>query len=127
MRHIKKVLQETFIPHVDVSDLERTGRQIPEHTRLSRALAAFALTICAELQPDQACELIVDGFQDNGIDAVFHDEDERCVYLVQSKWMQNGGGLDVGEVGKLIQAAARSFAALLPVSVIHRRRRPAES
>lgn len=103
MRHIRKVLQETFIPHVDVSDLERAGRQIPEHTQLSRALAAFALTICAELKPDQACELIVDGFQDNGIDAIFHDEDERCVYLVQSKWMQSGGGLDVSEVGKLIQ------------------------
>ncbi len=103
MRHIQKVLTETYVPFVDISDHGKSGRQVPEHTRLSRALAGFALKICADLDPNGACAQIVDGFNDNGIDAVYHDEGAHCVYLVQSKWMQGGGGIDVGDVGKFVQ------------------------
>ncbi|MES2639734.1 MAG: AIPR family protein [Myxococcota bacterium] len=104
MRHIQRVLSETFEPHVDVSDLAKRGRGAPEPAKLSRALAAFGLRIASGLEPRPACAQIVDGFQDNGIDAVYYDEHERCVYLVQAKWIQSGeGGIDSGEVSKFLQ------------------------
>lgn len=104
LRHIQRTLQDSFVPHVDISDYDRGKRTAPEHAVLSRALAAYALKIRADLTPEQACKHVVDGFGDNGIDAIYHDEEAHCVYLVQSKWVKTGG-LEVAEVSKFVQGA----------------------
>ena len=44
---------------------------------------------------------VVDGFDDNGIDAIHFDAAERLLYLVQSKWDSEGtGGIELGDAQK---------------------------
>ncbi len=42
--------------------------------------------------PASAARAVTDGAGDNGIDAIYFDESNRRLYLVQSKWMKNGVG-----------------------------------
>lgn len=68
---------------------------------LSRALAAYAIHHLASCEPFDAAKSLVDGGNDNGIDAVYFNESESKLYLVQSKWMHDGKGEpDNGSVKK---------------------------
>ena len=42
--------------------------------------------------PDEASNAIVDGRDDNGIDAIFFDKETKTLWLVQSKWIKDGNG-----------------------------------
>jgi hypothetical protein len=53
--------------------------------RLSRALAAFAIQNLAEVTPAEAANAVVDGFNDNGLDAIFFDRQKNILWVVQSK------------------------------------------
>ena len=57
---------------------------------LTRSQAALALSHIAGIDKHIAATSIVDGFDDNGIDAIYFDEVIRTVYVVQSKWMESG-------------------------------------
>jgi hypothetical protein len=65
-----------------------------EKNRLSRSLAAFAIEKLADVAPSQAANALVDGGNDNGIDAIHFDRTQNRLWLVQSK---AGGGPDRGE------------------------------
>jgi hypothetical protein len=60
---------------------------------LSRALATFAIASEADLSPDVAATAVVDGFDDNGIDAVFYSAAEKVLYISQAKWSVDGPDL----------------------------------
>ncbi len=88
---------------VDVSDVSPDQRDI---TRLTRGLAAWALTKIAGVTDADAAAAITDGFDDNGLDAVLvaNDSGNPVVYLVQSKWKKDGKGSPaVGDVHKFVQ------------------------
>lgn len=53
---------------------------------MSRALAAQALVQHANATNAEALDSIVDGGGDNGIDAIFCDKVQNCLFIVQSKW-----------------------------------------
>jgi hypothetical protein len=53
--------------------------------RLSRALAAFAIQNLAEVPPTQATSAVIDGFNDNGLDAVLFDRQKNILWVIQSK------------------------------------------
>jgi hypothetical protein len=58
----------------------------------------------SEVTPEVACENVTDGFDDNGIDGVFYNSDEKCLYIIQSKYHSNGNGsIDTGDLHKFIQ------------------------
>jgi hypothetical protein len=59
---------------------------------LSRALAAFAIMELSGCHPDIAAASVTDGTDDNGIDAFYYDRGTLRMYLVQSKWHENGQG-----------------------------------
>lgn len=104
LRHIQRVLSDEYEPRVDVSDIKGRQRDANSAARASRALAAFGLRIASGIDAGQACGHVVDGYQDNGLDAVYYDEQDRCVYVLQAKWSQSGsGGIESGDVGKFIQ------------------------
>jgi hypothetical protein len=79
----------------------------PDHREkafLSRATAGLALMHAAGIEAKPAAQAIVDGFDDNGLDAIYHDPNERLLYVVQSKWDSTGNGsMDSGEVQKFAQ------------------------
>ena len=46
----------------------------------------------AGLAASDAAHAVVDGFEDNGIDAIYYDPHEQLLYMVQSKWIQRERG-----------------------------------
>ncbi|MEG4534482.1 AIPR family protein [Microcoleus sp. D2_18a_D3] len=56
-----------------------------EKNRLSRSLAAFAIANIADITPAQAANSIVNGENDNGIDAIYFDRMKKLLLLVQAK------------------------------------------
>lgn len=56
-----------------------------EKNRLSRSLAAFAIANLADITPAQAAHSIINGENDNGIDAIYFDRMKNLLLLVQAK------------------------------------------
>lgn len=56
-----------------------------EKNRLSRSLAAFAIANLADITPAQAANSIINGENDNGIDAIYFDRMKNLLLLVQAK------------------------------------------
>lgn len=65
-----------------------------EKNRLSRSLSAFAIEKLAGVAPAQAAYAVVDGGNDNGLDAIHYDRSKSILWLVQSKI---GAAPDMGE------------------------------
>ncbi|MHC0068136.1 AIPR family protein [Nostoc sp. UIC 10890] len=91
--HIKQVEGEIngiFAELIDMSDCDGKKKNDKDNVLNSRALAAYSLHILAGVSPRQAAEAIVDGGEDNGIDGFLFNEKQKTLWLVQSKWIQNG-------------------------------------
>lgn len=102
-RQIKNHVETDFSPHIDISDVPEA--QI-ENTTLSRGVCALGLSYLTDIDPATAALQIVDGFNDNGIDAIYFDAGEKILYFVQSKWNNaHGGGIENGDVLKFLQGA----------------------
>lgn len=88
---------ETFIPRDDLKDTD------PElDTKLqTRCLAAFAVQSLTDCTVIDAATSVIDGADDNGVDAVYYSESQNCLVLTQSKWIKDGKSEpDSAEVGK---------------------------
>ncbi len=103
--HIKSTLQKRFHGLIDLSDVSKHGSpdQVTQFF-LTRSLAAYALTQAGQIDDKVAADAVVDGGQDNGIDAIYYDAAEKLAYLVQSKWIASGNGtIDLGDVQKFVK------------------------
>ena len=104
VRQIRAYLDKTFRPLINLHD---AGNRSPDEQQiifLSRALAAFAVAYTAKIEPEDAAKAVTDGWDDNGLDAIFYHPSERVLYLVQSKWRQDGfGTIDRGEIQKFLK------------------------
>ncbi|WP_405936125.1 AIPR family protein [Streptomyces sp. NBC_00726] len=90
VRQTARAFDETYAGLIDMSDF---GNRPPDQTEpafRSRALAAHAVRIVTGWTPEQAAECVIDGGQDQGIDAVAIDEAAAHIYLVQAKWSPTG-------------------------------------
>lgn len=68
---------------------------------LSRALAAFAVHKLTGCTLDEAAGAVVDGGGDGGIDAIFYVASTQILWIIQSKYHQNGRGEPaLGDVAK---------------------------
>lgn len=87
-----------------MSDYARMSADQKEDAFDSRAQAAFSLCITAKIPPASAADAIVDTFDDNGIDAIYYDPDDKILFLVQSKWHKNGRGtIEAADILKFVQ------------------------
>src|ERR1035437_1616678 len=101
VRQIKGYLEAKFSSHIDMSDWLSRPESQREMAFLSRAVSALTLMHLAGISPEMAAAAVVDGFNDNGIDAVYFDAAEKLLYLVQSKWDETGSGsVDLGDAQK---------------------------
>ena len=72
-----------------------------------RAVAALCIKNLADVDLDTAAKAITDGFQDNGLDAIFFDQNDDVLFLVQSKWSDDGTKpLDAEASNSLVSAVA---------------------
>lgn len=87
---IKNKFIEYFDQKIDISDYD--GR--PEDQRVnafcSRGLAAYAIAILTGKSYEIAAIAVTDEGNDGGIDAIYFDEDERILSVVQAKWSDEG-------------------------------------
>lgn len=86
IKQLEAELRQNFVELIDMSDCEGKKKNDSDNTFISRALAAYSLHILADVNPTQAAEAIVDGFNDNGIDALLFNKQQNTLWLVQSKW-----------------------------------------
>lgn len=81
---IIQILKRDYFPMIPQLSRNWTSEQ-HEKNRLSRSLAAFAITNLAEITPAEAANCIINGENDNGIDAVYFDRMKNLLWLVQAK------------------------------------------
>lgn len=98
---VRKALEREFAGLIDMTDpagqRDTNGQMF--RTRAAAALVVRSLTGCDSIA---ASRTIVDGFNDEGIDAVATDSATR-LWLVQSKWSDHGDkSITVGEVNSLL-------------------------
>lgn len=92
--HVSQIagaLHRLFDGKIDISDTQ-AGTPDSEKVFLTRALAAFSIKQLAGISPDDAALTVTDGTGDNGIDALHYDRLTKTMYVVQSKWHQDGNG-----------------------------------
>ncbi len=101
VNRIKSYLDKTFHGKIDLSDLAKQKEDDQQKSFYSRALSSYSLTIVAGATIDDAASAITDGFDDNGIDAIFFDRQTKNLWLVQSKFINDGsGGIANGDIEK---------------------------
>lgn len=109
VKRIKNFLDKHFNGKIDLSNLhKKCSEQDKEKQFRSRALAAYALTVVASAETEDAVNAITDGFGDNGIDAIYYDKPSNNLWLVQSKFIEKGkGGIDTGDIEKFNKGIKR--------------------
>lgn len=103
--HIATAVTERYRPHLDLTDVGRAPESDQSLVLKTRGLAAFALqSLVADIDENTAASHVTDGGGDNGIDALYVDHRDKRIYVVQSKWHDEGtGGISVGDMHKTIQ------------------------
>ncbi|MER5389752.1 AIPR family protein [Saccharopolyspora sp. NPDC002686] len=93
VRQVERALRKVYIDAdlLDSADLDGKTDEEREPRLLSRALAAQAVRIVTGFSPKEAASTVIDGANDQGIDAIaVVDGPDPHVYLVQAKWSKNG-------------------------------------
>lgn len=104
IRQIKAAIEKLFPGRIDLSDVSGKPEPLPTNALLTRGLAAYVLMYLAGISEDDAANAVTDGYEDNGIDAVYYHAAERVLYLVQTKWRHDGrGSFDRAEMGKFLK------------------------
>lgn len=99
LNQIQARILEKYDGRIDVTDASD-----PDAALRTRGLAAWVVEELSGCTEDAAAASVVDGYGDNGLDAIHIDEPSGIVYLVQSKWSQNGSGsTTVGDIHKFVQ------------------------
>lgn len=88
MIRIRARLEELFSEKIDMSDFPDDGSNHFE----TRAIAALALMMVCGLDSQQSSLHITDGYHDMGIDAIFLDDTQKQLFVIQSKWRNEGTG-----------------------------------
>jgi len=84
LNRIANVLERQFATHIDMSDWKNRADGDARKAFLSRAVAALCIKNLADVGPEVAAKCITDGFQDNGLDAIYFDQKNDILFLVQS-------------------------------------------
>lgn len=105
INQIVKNIRNTYDSLLDFSDISNFDFSKKEHIdmAISRGLNAYVIahiTGCSHLD---AALSVTDSGDDNGIDAIYYDSQENCLYVSQAKYDHDGKGEpDLGSVKKFI-------------------------
>ncbi|MGB7414029.1 MAG: AIPR family protein [Thermosynechococcaceae cyanobacterium] len=103
-RQIQSTLEKTFKSSINLADYNGKPEADKLNALLSRSLAAIAIKILSDTSIEEASHSITDGYNDNGIDAVYFNRNERILYVVQAKWRQDGNGsIELGDTLKFLE------------------------
>lgn len=91
INQIEQRIKSLFESLIDKSDIKENDSD-KESKILSRCLCAFAIYHSSGCNPIEAAKSITDGANDNGIDGIYFSEVNKTLYVVQSKWRDDGKG-----------------------------------
>ncbi|HNW97886.1 MAG TPA: AIPR family protein [Bacteroidales bacterium] len=91
INQISSKIQDLFKSHLELSDIGAKDNQKDDKI-ITRCLAAYAIYNSLEISEQQAAQSVVDGGDDNGIDAIFYSPTNKKMIIVQSKWSKDGSG-----------------------------------
>ncbi|MDA3047108.1 AIPR family protein [Campylobacter sp. VBCF_06 NA8] len=75
---------------------------IDENKFLSMSLAGLAIMMKTGIDENEAIKYITDGFGDCGIDALYYDEKQEKLFIIQSKFSNGNNGIQEGDILKFI-------------------------
>ena len=106
---IEGYLSTTMKGRIDMSDY--ASHSDPTQVKkafLTRGLAALAASQMTETPIAELGSAITDGSKDGGIDLIYFNASELTLYLVQTKWHEDGhGSMELGEVLKFIEGVKK--------------------
>lgn len=109
IRQVSAYVQRKVGPHLELDDIRKRNGNVDMAT-LTRGLAALAVQVLTGFDVEKAASCVIDGFQDNGIDAIAVDETQSRIIIVQSKWHAEGRkSMDQSEALKLVNGAKDLF------------------
>ena len=101
--HVNQIgskINALFASAIDKTDLNPNDKEIQTKI-LTRCLAAYAIYCIGDTTLEDAAAAVVDGADDNGIDAIHYSPSTKRMIIVQSKWKKDGTGEpDNGETRK---------------------------
>lgn len=106
---IEGYLSTTMKGHIDMSDYAHHSdtTQIKK-AFLTRGLGALAASHMTETPIAELGSAITDGSKDGGIDLIYFNATDLTLYLVQTKWHEDGhGSMELGEVLKFIEGVKK--------------------
>lgn len=94
---------------IDLSDYaHHTDATQVKKVFLTRGLAALAASHMTENPLDELGKSVTDGSKDGGIDLIYFNPNELTLYLVQTKWHEDGhGSIELGEALKFIEGVKK--------------------
>lgn len=91
VNQIANKIEQLFESKLDVSDLNSSDTEYRTKV-LTRCLAAYAVYCVGGASEAEAANSVIDGADDNGIDAIYYSPANKRMVLVQSKWSKKGVG-----------------------------------
>lgn len=106
---IEGYLSTTLKGRIDMSDYaHHSDPNQVKKAFLTRGLAALAASKETETPIVELSTAITDGSRDGGIDLIYFNAAERTLYLVQTKWHEDGhGSMELGDVLKFIEGVKK--------------------
>src|SRR6218665_345777 len=106
---IEGYLSTTMKGHIDMSDYaHHSDAAQVKKAFLTRGLGALAASHMTETPIAELGSAITDGSKDGGIDLIYFNATELTLYLVQTKWHEDGhGSIELGEVLKFIEGVKK--------------------
>jgi len=92
--HVNQIgskINTLFSDKIDKSDLNSNDKEINTKI-LTRCLSAYAIYCIGDTSLEEAASSVVDGADDNGIDAIHYSPSNKRMIIVQSKWKKDGTG-----------------------------------
>lgn len=89
VRQIASRLRELYATHIETSDLNSSDKEF-EIKLTTRCIAAFAAHHIGECTEELAGKAVIDGGDDNGLDAVYYNQNTKRLTIVQAKFIQDG-------------------------------------
>jgi hypothetical protein len=90
LNQIKHHLEVGYSTIIDLSDVAGCNEEQREKVLLSRSLAAYSIQYHSGISKEVAATSIVGGVDDNSIDAIHYQSDDKTIYISQSKWIHSG-------------------------------------
>ncbi|HGO5293546.1 TPA: AIPR family protein [Photobacterium damselae subsp. damselae] len=82
---LKELLQQRFVPHLPPL-LGQGGREDLPEKQIARAFSAYVLQTRFGIDAKLAAQSVLDDYNDQGIDAIYFDENTCTLFIVQSKF-----------------------------------------